>query len=73
MATILHWQGRIPLFLKSNTIPMGEKGLLIKSTRRIWEKSFRKANVDNFQLPSSSETEHHRGGPPVISKLDSKS
>jgi len=70
--TILAKKGTFVLKIKYYTNG-GEKGLLIKSIRRIWGKSFRKANVDNFQLPSSSETPHHRGGPPIISKLDSKS
>lgn len=47
---ILQWQKKIPLFLKSNTTAMEKKGgLLIKSIRQIWGKSFRKANTGNFQ------------------------
>lgn len=63
MATILHWQGRIPLFLKSNAVPMGEKRPPNKKHEKDRGKIIKKANVDNFQLPSSSETQHHRGGP----------
>lgn len=49
-AYILPWQEKISLFLKSNTTVIGKKkkDLLIKSIRRIWEKSFRKSNISNF-------------------------
>lgn len=39
--------------LKIKSYSNGKNGLLIKSIRRIWEKSFRKANAGNFQLADS--------------------